>query len=176
MAVALADKAVEMLEDMPHYYADDPAATAVIDPVARELERLEAYLTDLRSEGFPQNADDSPRLLGLWELMLGLPVEPAGMTPTTRRAKVMAALRRRYAGAGAGWAAVVSEAIGTSAWTHEENVPEDYVLSVNVPVDSTGFTAGQIEQLLESVTPAHLDITLTFGGFQVGVSRVGDQI
>lgn len=168
---ALTAKGEEMLADLPHYYADDPNALAVIDMAAREIERVETLILTLRSKGLPNNADDDYGLLAIWEFLLGLPVNPSGVSLANRQAAVRSAYLKRNTAAGADWAIAVNEAIGSS-WTYEENQPISYSIRVSVP-DTAGYSGGQIQKLLRDATPAHLAITVQTGdGFRVDIDQV----
>jgi len=179
MPATLSEKGTDVLLDLPPYEQDDPAIQALIDASSRELQRIEDYLNTVREKLRPHAADDEYQLLALWELMMGLPVEPTGISLATRKAIVLAAWKRRRAGAGIGWWNLISAVLGTEEWTHVENTAVDYQLTIEVPFESTDFRAGQLIDMLTRITPAHLSIVLIFAGgtrFIVGVSLVGDQL
>jgi hypothetical protein len=160
---------------MPHYYAEDPAAQAVVDSLARELERLEDFLNLVRKQWFPQNAADDYGQLGLREAQLGIPVEPLGVSLEQRRAIVHAYERARLSGSGEDWIVLLTIALGATVWEHEENDPGDYDLRITIPYAAESYTTAQVEILADVVTPAHLNIAMQFEqGFVVGVSRIGD--
>jgi hypothetical protein len=172
----LSVKGEELLEDLPPYLEEDTVVQGIVDSGARELERIETFLEVLRTKTFPQNADDEYRLLALWEEALGLPIEPEGVAVVDRQRKVMATIRRRYAGRGAAWVEMLTEALGSAAWNYAENVPNPYWLSIQVQIGTSMYTRGQVWQLLRQVTPAHLLIAIDWGeGFRVG-SLVGDPL
>lgn len=237
---ALTPKSETMLADLPPYYAEAPFAVQALVALAREIQRVEDMLETIRTKGFPQNADDEHRLLGIWEKMLNLPVEPADATIAERRVEVLAAYRERDVATGAGWVEIANELIGTG-WSHRENYPSPYYLTVQLPflststtttgahtlpttpinvVSTTGFPtagsvyvgdqlvsytgvtattftgasggigaiaagtvvrvpdrrAGRVEAVLRAITPAHLNLVVTYGeGFIVGESVVGEE-
>jgi uncharacterized protein YmfQ (DUF2313 family) len=176
MTLALIDRALAMLDDMPPYEADEPRVRQLINAVALELERVENTAQDVVTKMFPQNADDTYRTLGLWEKLLGLPVEPAGVAVSLRQAAVVASVRGRQAGSGASWVAVLTQALSTTAWTHQEG-PADYTITIRIPYVLGGFHAGQVLVIARRVTPAHLDIAAGFvGGFLIGISDIGDAL
>ena len=166
-----------MLGMMPHYYAEDPATAAVIDPLALELGRLEAFLALVQRQWFPQNAADDYGQLGIREMQIGIPVEPTGVSLEQRRNIVHAYEAARISGSGADWIVLLTIALGATMWEHEENDPGDYDLRITIPYSAESFTTGQVEALADAITPAHLNLALSYDvGFIVGVSRVGDLI
>jgi hypothetical protein len=170
-------KADELLADLPPYEADSVWVQDVMDAVGREVERLDEFTEFIREGLRPQNATDQYRLLGMWETLMGLPVEPSGVSLIARQNRVTAAARRRKAGEGEGWVIAISLAIDTYAWTHSENDPGDYQLTVEMPFPSDAFNAGVLEAMLRAVTPAALQITVVYtDSFRVGISLVGDSL
>ena len=170
-------KADELLADLPPYEADSVWVQDVMDAVGREVERLDEFTEFIREGLRPQNATDQYRLLGMWETLMGLPVEPSGVSLIARQNRVTAAARRRKAGEGEGWVIAISLAIDTYAWTHSENDPGDYQLTVEMPFPSDAFNAGVLEAMLRAVTPAALQITVVYtDSFRVGISEVGDSL
>lgn len=162
-----------MLATMPPYYNDDPAAAAVVDSVARELDRVEAMLEKVRSGAFPQLADDDYRLLGLWEFLVGLPVEPEGLSVEQRR-EAVAGFRRREVAAASDWQEALTVAMGTPDWVHEEQASA-YRVVIRMPHAETTFTSSVVEKLARAVTPAHLEITFGYEeGFLLGISAIGE--
>lgn len=160
---------------MPYYYAEDPAVHAIVDALARELARVEAFLITVKTQWFPQNAADDYGQLALREDQLGIPIEPQGASVEQRRAIVRAYERARLSGSGEDWIVLLDIALEASAWEHEENDPEGYDLRLTIPYFPGGYTGTQVEALADAITPAHLNIAFQFeSGFIVGVSRVGD--
>lgn len=177
MPATLSARGQRMLADLPPYYQEDPFVWAVVDTAARELQRIEDALNTIRAGFFPQTADDSMRLLSLWEATLGLPVAPSGITLDDRRAKVLAVLRSRGSGSGADWVAAIQAAVGSSNWTHQENYPGDYQLLITVPFPSNSYNAGVVAALARDITPAHIEVTVAAdGGFIVDTSLVDSDV
>lgn len=167
----MSEKGAELLADLPSYYANDRNATAIVDCVARELVRVEAFLEALRDQAVPGKADDTYGILSLWESMLGLPVAPEGVSLTQRQAIASAAYRKRSTVSGADWVATVDTLLNT-AWSYEENTPDPYTITVTLPEDS-GYRGGQVQSLLRAITPAHLSIIVQTGtGFRVDIDQV----
>lgn len=176
MSLVLTERGQRMMDALPQYYCADPAVLEVINAVAREYDRVEELLTALREGSLPTLADDAYRLLALWETIYGLPVEPEGVGLATRRANLLATIRSRRSSTGSDWVTAVNTAIGTS-WTHDENTPGGYQLSIGIPFSAGSYDAGRVEELLAQITPAHLEIVMRYNeGFIVGVARVGDAI
>lgn len=176
MARVLNDKAREWLDAMPPYYADDPFAQAVINALAAEYTRIEAAVNTLITsagrlpvhavqndptvnKAFPHKADDQYRLLALWELQLGLPVEPTNRTVAQRRQQVRAHLRRRRASSEAEWYEALREALGTSLWTYTVT---DQQVTIRMPYAEANLTATQVVALARKITPAHLALAFAY--------------
>lgn len=161
-----------LLDDLPPYLADDVYVQAIIDAHARELQRIEDTESAIRLTMFPANADDTYGFLSLWESLLGLPVASGG-TLAERRNKVLAGLQKRNAGAGSAWVALMSQALGTTPWTYEENDPGDYELTIRIPYEEGSYTASQVLVLARQITPAHIDVIPAYEeGFLVGISEI----
>lgn len=177
MPAVLSAAGERVIAMMPHYYAEDPAVAAVIDPLAKELERLEAFFSLITTQWFPQNAADDYGQLGIREQQLGIPVEPLGISIEQRRNIVHAYERARISGSGEDWKILLTIALGATVWTHKENTPGNYDLRITVPYAEGSFTTAQVEALADAISPAHLNLAMQFEqGFVVGVSRVGDVI
>lgn len=161
-----------MLSYLAPYYENDAPSLALIDAVGRELQRIEDTIDKMRDGIFPQLADDTYRLLGMHEHLLGLTVEPAGETMEARRNKVVAA-RKRSVTAASDWALALETALGTT-FTHVEHPGERVIL--NVAGLGTTITAAAAIRLARPITPAHMDIlTSTGSGFIIGVSLLGEE-
>lgn len=172
MSSTLAEKTLTMLEDLPPYLGSDPSTQAVLDPVGIELQRLEDQMVRLRTKMLPQNADDEFRTLGMWESLMGVAVEPAGVSVTARRNLIVSHLRKRLSGASSDWVANVTEVLG-SIWTWQLG-PGPYAITVHISYASGTVTAGQVADLLRDMTPAHIDLHVGYGeGFLVGISQIG---
>lgn len=182
MPRVLSQKALDMLADLPPYLQNDGMVQGVVAAQAGEYQRIESAATAILNGIFPAQANDVPilgvwtaRLLSMWETLLNLPVNPAGVTLADRQAKVQAHIQARNSGAGSDWIATLSQAIGTSAWTHLEG-PAAYTVTITLPGVSGTYSAGQVAQIARQITPAHLDVIVAFaGGFIVGVSLIGIQ-
>lgn len=169
----LHERTVEILRDLPPYLGDEPTVQRTIDPVIRELQRIEAAANGFRTKLAPTLADDEYRTLELWEMMLGQPVKPAGATLIERRTKVLAYVRSRRAGTGASWIELLTLALGATPWSYFEG-PDDYTVTIEVPYEEDSFTATQVLNLAREITPAHIDIIPTYGdGFLLGVGLLG---
>lgn len=176
MAVVLTERGQRMLSALPAYYWNDPSVLTLIDAIAREYDRIEAFLEALRTAMTATTVTDDDGLMSLWEAMLGLPVAPAGVIEDDRRSKILATLRSRKNGSGQSWVESVNTAIGTG-WTHDENTPGNYQITITIPYSAGSYAAGRVEALIAATTPAHLEVVMAYvGGFRVGISRVGDAL
>lgn len=161
---------------MPPYLADDYYVQAIIDSHARELQRVEDTTTAVLRTMFPGSADDTFGFLSLWESVLGLPVAPSGASVEQRRSKVVAGLQKQNAGAGSGWIALLTEALGGSAWAYVEANPvtDPYEVHIFIPYAGGSYSAEQVALLARQITPAHLDVIVSYEeGFLVGISQIG---
>lgn len=169
----LPQKAQDILADMPPWYAEDEITVGIITAGALELQRIQTFMETIREQMHPQNADDTYGLLGLWENLFGLPVQPAGVSLTDRRSIVLAHLQKRASGAGADWEAAITQALNTNSWTYSEG-PGDYQITVRFPYASGGYTSTQARVLIQEITSAHLQLIVGYSqGWLVGISLVG---
>lgn len=169
----VSERGARILADLMPEMQDDPFTRQVIDVAARELDRLEARGRDLVQKSYPHNADDTYRTLGLYERLLGLPVEPADVDLDTRRNVLLAHIRKRQDGSGEQWAHLISTAIGNTPWSHQEG-PGPYQITLRIPYTPGSYTAGQVAFLARAITPAHLDTVGGFNeGFLIGISEIG---
>jgi hypothetical protein len=160
MARALSPKAAEWLEDMPPYYAEDPFVWAVLNAVANEYQRIEDAAAALLVGSFPQNAGNLFRLLGLWELQLGLAVEP-DLPFDQRRKAVMGHLARRRASSERDWYGAMTERMGTTQWSYQ-NTGNGGII-INLPFGSDQHTSQAIAEYAREITPAHIVLAFNFG-------------
>lgn len=169
-------KASAMLLDMSPELADAPEVQQVVDCLARELQRLEDRAGQIRDELFPTQTQDDWSGLSMWESLLGLPVDLPGATLLQRQQLVLASIQQRGESSGAQWINLISTALGTTNWVHQEG-PGAYTVTITIPYQPGGLIGGQVVQLARRVTPAHLAINSGFtGGFVIGVSNIGDVI
>jgi Uncharacterised protein conserved in bacteria (DUF2313) len=169
----LSDMGDKILSHLPPYFWEDAMVLQTIDAVGRELARLESRMLDVRHRLYPQNSDDRYGILGMWEDLLGLPVNPSEVAVEDRRAAVLAHVRTRRQPSGAEWVATMSTLLG-GGWTHQEG-PGDYTVTILIPYDPASYTTGRTRDLARRITPAHLVIEVGFlGGFLVELSDVGD--
>lgn len=161
-----------MIDDLSPELGDDPTVRNVLNAVAKECDRLSAAASSFFESMFPQNTDDTHKQLSVWEMLLGIATNPA-LTTVQRRAVVQGYVQQRSVGSGASWIALLSLALGTSAWSHSEG-PGDYQVTITLPSRSGSPQANVIVALAARVTPAHLQVIPSFGaGFLVGISQLG---
>jgi hypothetical protein len=176
----------DLISDVPPFEQESYEITAVLRVVANELGRIAAaqggatlgndgkiIVTGLAAQWFPLSADV---LLGTFEAMLGLPVDPPDVQLNVRRNLVLAYLRRlRVEGTGLDWIASMNSLAGT-AWDYAEHDPANpsspaaYTLNVNIPevLARVGWN------FVRDITPAHIGINEGYtGGWLVGISDIG---
>lgn len=166
---------------MPVVLRDSPDHLAVIHACAREVERLEGKVEQVRMQFFPQHADV---LLKVWEFMLRVTVEPEGLTVEQRRALVIATLRKmRSTPYGRDWVANVTALVG-EGWTYEEHEPgvgtspPTDTIRINLPFPPDSSSYARAEALIRAITPAHVDIVLANpegGGFILDQSELDQE-
>lgn len=180
--MTLSPTTLRLLSYLPPTYGLDPDDTDALvvrvqSTFATELDRARQVLLDMRDSTIPAMTDDRIGMLSRWERTLKLPVAPAGASIEQRRAKVVAAFKARRSASGQKWNDTMTTAIGSTAWTAEENAPAALQLRLTIPYSSGGVSAGAVERIARRITPAHLDIVMRYQqGFIVGVSRVGDAL
>jgi len=168
---------LDLLNVLPHFMRNDPQVRGYTDVVARELARVEELIEEQRTQWFPQQLSLS-EYVAVWEFNLGLPIQTPGLTINQRAVIVASHLRKRHAASGADWLATLEGAFGTGSWSYKEDV-NPYQLRLTIPYGSGTLTALGVLTLAREVTPAHIDVTVTYdgggggGSFIVGVSLVG---
>lgn len=172
-------RAVEHLNDLPWFLQRDPDIRGIVYCHAKEAERQEETLDALQRELNPLTATE----VGLpwWETLLRLTVDPPGKTVQERRDIVVAFLRKsRSSPHGRDWVANVTDLVGT-AWSYMEHDPDDpddtpdeYTVRITLPWEPAAGEFIRTEALLRSITPAHLDVELTYdpGGFPLDIGEL----
>lgn len=173
MSVEMIPLAERMVGYLPPWYAADDLFCRIQNALAKELQRAEDVLAEIRNQMLPQNADDTYGILGMWEALYGVPVEPPGVSLEQRRSIVIAQARKRSISSGLDWEEAVTEALGTNEWSYEEGIG-DYVITVRIPYAPGGYTSGQVLGLLRAITSAHIILNIGYNeGWLVGISLVG---
>lgn len=173
----MSDSGLLRLEDLPHFMRDDPQVRGYVDSLSRELDRVEALIEQERAQWFPAELVDDA-FLRIWEFNLGLPVATPGLSPGQRALIVATHLRKRHSAAGSDWVATLNQAFGTGTWSYKEDSAA-YTVNLVIPYGSGTLTALGVLALARDVTPAHLDVTVSYAGgggggtFIVGISLVG---
>lgn len=176
----LTDRALDFLDMIPPWAQSDPNIQAAIQVMSNECDRIDAALEDAVAMFFPQLAD---RYLYLWEASLGLSQYPEGLSLIQRQQRVLAFLFRRLNSVpGSAWVQNVTLLIGpTWTWTRHTpgsgTGPPADTIQINLPYASSSPQATDLAALLETITPANIEITINFGdGFVVQQSQIQSQI
>jgi uncharacterized protein YmfQ (DUF2313 family) len=173
--IAVDERTEQMLDDLMPELAESDDVRQVVRLSGLELARLEGEARGLSESVLPTRASDEYGTLGMWELLLGLPEAPAGVSVEGRRALVTASIRKLHTSSGADWVAAITQALGTDVWEHEEG-PSPYQITILVP-PGAATTPEQVAVLARRVTPAHLTVATGFiGGFLIDDSDIGDVI
>jgi len=173
----MSDSGLLRLEDLPYYFRDDPQVRGYVDAMSRELDRVEALIDEVRDQWFAQQTDLDD-FLQIWEYNLGLPIATPGLSLGQRATSVQAHLQKRVAESGADWVAVLNHSFGTGTWSYDEDYA-DYTVRLTIPYGSGTITATSVLALARAITPAHIDIVVTYAGgggggsFIVGISPIG---
>lgn len=172
----MTDTGLERVEDVPYFLHDDPQVRGLLDVMQRELDRVEALIENIRLQWFPQFTITDP-FLRMWEFNLGLPVAPPGLTDEQRALLITTHRGKRQVATGTDWVAALNEAFGAGVWDYTEDYLP-YTVRLVIPYGSTDITALGILALARQITPAHLDLLVTYsagsaGGFIIGVSAIG---
>ena len=118
---ALTERGAEMRSWLPLILQNSPDHLAVVHAYAREMDRCEEKLEQVRRQWWPTSADI---LLGAWEHAHGLPVAPAGLTIEERREAVLARVAMKtITSSGLDWQDAVSRLVGSEGWTYDEYLP-----------------------------------------------------
>ena len=165
-----------LLFDVPPFERASYEVKAVLNVIANELYRLDVARHALIQNFFPLLADV---LLGLFEQLLGLPVNPPASLDARHQLVATYMGRLKSEGRGLDWVSLISQAVGTQNWNYAEHDPANsfsppaYTINVNIPQQSAGFAW----PLIRDLTPAHLTINEGYtGGFIVGSSPVGNNL
>lgn len=159
----------QMLDQLPPIVRDDPTIRAIIHVQAREAERRQATIAEVRDQLFPQRATIG---LQFWEAMLGIEPNPAGQSYTERGQTVLGYLSAvRNSGRGRDWEAAVTRFIGSNSWSYEEYDPDNPTASpppdtIRVTLPYTPGSAGyhQAVAFIRAISPAKDDFIFTFSG------------
>lgn len=164
---------LDLLDDVPPFERQSAEIQTVLRVVGNELQRLETARQSLIDNFFPGTAD---ALLGLFEALLGLPVNPPASLPL-RQSLVLATMRRlKGQGRGLDWEASITQLVGGAAWSYQEHDPANpsspaaNTVAVRIPQAAAGIGWPFIRDL----TPAHLAINEGYSdGFFVGITDIG---
>lgn len=175
MTLPLTELGEEMLGWLPRHLQGSIDVQSIIDIEAREAERMETGRTELLDQFFVQTATWG---LSIWEQALQLPVEPAdefavALTHEERRQIVLAKLRSNIVQSAAQWTGVL---IGYGL-SYSLRVDHDGgVLHLDITDNPSEYSANQLEALIKSISPAHYDLIITYRGFILGESELGDEL
>jgi uncharacterized protein YmfQ (DUF2313 family) len=124
------DTPADLLGEVPPFERTAYEVQAVLQVVANELFRLEQARQAVILNFLPSTAD---ALLPMFEQLLGLPVDPPGLTLASRQQLVLATMRRlKGQGRGLDWEATITALFGTS-WSYQEYNPAATVTANFVP-------------------------------------------
>lgn len=106
-----------LIDLLPYFERHAPEIVGTISALSNEVDRLDAAVTSVLNNLFPQTADV---YLDFFEQLLGLSVNPPDKTLTQRRQSVLAFLQAiRNSGSGLSWEQNITRLIGTN-WSYTE--------------------------------------------------------
>lgn len=164
-------RGTRMLESLPDYYHGNAFVERLVQSLANELDRVEAHAESVASGLIPTQATDDHGLLGAWERLLGLPVEPPAATVTQRQAKVGGRLQSINSSAAGDTVEAIRTAAGASSIVVYENDPAPLVDTIEVPFNPSTYNSTQVEALARRIWPAHRSIQMRYSiGFVLDAS------
>lgn len=175
MSLPLNTTGQELFSWLPRFLHRSTQAAAVIDVEAREADRMDADRAELLAQMHPATATWG---LKLWEQSLQLPVEPVDetLTPLTdeaRRVIILSKLRSNKVESAQQWTTVM-DSYGIVYTVRLDHALGE--LHINITDNPSAYSAAQLETLIRSISPAHYDIFITYDGFILGTSVLGDPL
>lgn len=169
-----------LIGSLPPILRNSLSYKAVCHVLAKEAELLESRFEEVRLQFWPKSADT---LLHAWEVLLRLPPDPVGLTTAQRRTLIEANLAKLSGDpAGSSWVANVTDVIGPG-WTYREHVPGDgtspppYTIRILLPFGPTTMGAYIAETYIRDITPAHLDLEISYSaGFVLDRSQLDQEV
>lgn len=179
MPRVLTDTCMELMDTIPPWAREDPDVQAAFQVMSNEVDKLDAAITNVVANYFPQLAAD---YLHLWEARLGISVRPVDLSVSQRQQRVLAFLMlRTNAAQGRTWVTNVTMLIGPT-WTWERHTPGSSTgvpadtIQLNLPYAEGSSKAADLIRLLRISTPANTDLVVNYGeGFIVQESQIGYQ-
>lgn len=170
MALPLTSNGEELLSWLPRFLQYDSNVQAVIDIMSLEIDLLDETAQDVLDQLFVQTATWG---LKYWERLLQLPEEPAGLTESDRRSILITKLRSNKAQSGLEFRAVLDTYALSYTITADAN---GGTLLIDITYNPDDYTEAQLETIIRSIVPAHLDLTITYSAFIVGINMAGDTL
>lgn len=170
MALPLTDNGKELVSWLPRFLQDDSNVQGVIDIISRETDLLDDSWEDVLDQLFVQTATWG---LKYWERLLRFPEEPAGISVADRRVLILSKLKSSKVESGIQFRQVLD--IYTTSYT----ITADAVagtIAIDATFNPSDYTEAQLETIIRSIVPAHFSLTITYGGFIVGVNTAGDTL
>lgn len=165
------DSAHVVLSYQPSLFHEDPYWRDLVDAMAKELDVAHALLDRVLEAFYVAHAAEWG--LRRWERMVGADVAPTGVSDGDRRAAVLARLRLGPRTV-ADFEALVESYFGLTGQVVEDYA--GYAVEFNVYGAPSDEEQEAFERVLRELLPAHLAMTVNYGGFIVGVNVAGDVI
>lgn len=164
---------------LPPHLRDDPDYQGVIHPLAREVERLEGKIEEVRDQLRPLSATT---LLKAWEAQFRLTIDPPGLSLAERYEKIRPRLLALVSGGeGRQWVVQAGLIVGPG-FDYREHVPGDVTgppegtVRIVMPFPPSGSRYAEVAKRLREIVPAHLDIEFSnLGGFILDQSQMDEE-
>lgn len=160
-----------LMHYQPMLFQEDPYWRDLLDVMGLELDAVHATLDRILEAWFV--AHSAEWALQRWEATTGVGIAPSGVSVEDRRAAVLTKL-------GTGprtvedFEALIGDFFGLNGVVVEDYA--NYAVEFNVYGNPTAEEQEAFETLLRELIPAHLSMTVLYGGFIVGVNMAGDTI
>lgn len=171
--VSLSPTAQRMLETLPVYYWGNPWVERILQGWADEIDKVDALLDSIKDGFVPTLADDSLGMLSIWEIIMRVPVAPAGVTIDQRHATLRGAFLRLSAATAADVLALLeAQGVGFSITRDDPGALQD-TLHISAPEGSYG--AELLRSVAEAAWPDHRELVVAYaGGFTLDLSELDD--
>jgi uncharacterized protein YmfQ (DUF2313 family) len=173
----LSERAQRMMDTLPIYYHGNELVERAIQALANEFDRAEALAMRVRLGLVPATATDDLGMLGSWEAILKLPVEPVGATVVQRRQKVYARFRALATSSALDTYETLQAAAGGTPFTIHRNTPVKGQDTIELPFEPGSYTAAQMEEIASIIWPAHRQLFFQYStGFVLDVARLDSEV
>lgn len=167
----LSATARRMMDTLPVYYSENRTVIRGIQAWADEIDRADGLLDTLKDSLVPSLATDALGMLAVWETIMGLPVNPRGVTLGQRQAAMRQAWTRLYAVTAADVLRLL--ALQGAHFAIQRDTPGVLQDTLMIGYAEGSYVASMIERAARDAWPAHRELLVSFaGGFTLDQSRM----